>query len=371
MNKLIKSKKFKGVYLRKREDGDIAIYFTYYNSKGNSTYQKVGLKSQGVTEKYAYQKRSETILTLKNGEIPHMMINNKEHKITLNEIANYYFTNHQVKSTKDRKNRYNNRIKKRIGDMNVHSITAKDLTTLQDTLKNDGLGRYTIIQYIELIGAIYNYYKKYKDDKLINPTLNIKKPSIDNRRRRILTEDEIDLVFNEVKSDFTLTLFFSLALTSAARKSTIFNYKIKDVNLIDKTINSYDFKNESAYVSFLDDRTIELIKIRMNQCSNNPNASLVYRPNITNIYKWVSNELKLVFDNLFNVGLSIKDSQNRVVIHSIRHTVLSHLGRKGANVFLLQKISNHKTLEMVSRYVELSEYSGRNEIQTLWENDIH
>ena len=40
-----------------------------------------------------------------------------------------------------------------------------------------------------------------------------------------------------------LKLFCSLCLCTGGRKSTVLNYKIKDINLDHRTINSFDFKN--------------------------------------------------------------------------------------------------------------------------------
>ena len=87
MSKMVHSKKFKGVYSRKRKDGDITIYFTYKDIDGKLFFHKVGLKSQGITEQYAYEKRSETLLKLMNGEIPTIIVNkNKRYKITVEEF---------------------------------------------------------------------------------------------------------------------------------------------------------------------------------------------------------------------------------------------------------------------------------------------
>ncbi|MGE0737933.1 tyrosine-type recombinase/integrase [Sulfurimonas sp.] len=353
---MVKSKRFKGIYLRKQVDGDIALYFTYKNDKGNVSYKKVGLRSQGITEQYAYDKRSETILLMKNGEVPQILARNKGYKTTLNDIAEFYFTHHKTKSTEKRKRQYSNRIQNVLGDMNIYSIAPKNILQLQQILENNGLGASTIIQYTELVGTMFSYYSKQTNTKLNNPTLNIHKPSVQNRRERVLSKDELDMLFSEIQSDFTLSIFFALALTTAARKSTILNYKIKDINMQEKTLLSYDFKNESSYKSFLDDKTIKLIKLRISQCNGEANSPIVFKPDIKDLGRWISREAKIVLDNLFNQGLSPNDRKNRVVIHTMRHTVLSHLGRQGSNIFLLQKISNHKSINMVARYTKLVPY---------------
>ncbi len=196
----------------------------------------------------------------------------------------------------------------------------------------------------------------------------VKKPRVDNIRQRFLSRKEIDLLFDEIKDNFTMTMFLSLCLCTGARKSTVLNYKISDVDFEHKMINSYDFKNRSSYKSFLDDRTIDLIKVRMKQ-TDNINDKIVYMWDVHDLDRWISRMFKIVLDNLFNKGLDKKDRKNRVVIHTFRHTVLSHLGINGNNEFLIKKISNHKSTQIVVRYVKLNDESGKKEIENLWKRE--
>jgi integrase len=183
---------------------------------------------------------------------------------------------------------------------------------------------------------------------------------------RFLSKGEVKGLFEVLEDDFILTLFTSLALCTASRKKTILHYCVKDVDLDNKIIQSYDFKKETSYQSFLDDRTIHLLKIRLAQCSS-PNDKLIDVPEIKDIDRWVSREMKIVLDDLFNIGLDASDRSQRVVIHTLRHTVLSHLGLKNSNIFLIKQISNHSSTSMVERYVKLNSDSGRDEIQNLWD----
>ncbi|MDD2358456.1 MAG: tyrosine-type recombinase/integrase [Thiovulaceae bacterium] len=362
---MTKSKKYQGVYFRKRKDGDLTYYFTYQNEMRKTKSQKVGLKSQGIDELYVYELRMKTILSLKNGELPPKLLrNNKKYKITVDEIADFYFNSHITTSSDKRRRQYNYRLKDAFGEMSIYNITEKHI----EAFKNDTLGEVseqTTIIYLELLGTLFNYYAKHKKIKLENPVLFAKKPRIDNVRERFLSKDEIQMVYDEVGDNLTMRLFLSLSLVTAGRKSTILNYTIKDVDLAHKMINSYDFKNKSTYKSFLDEHSIELIKIRISEATS-PNDKLIYRDGIIDLDRWISRGFKIIFDNLFNIGLSYSDRKNRVVIHSLRHTCLSTLGMKGCNEFLIKKISNHKSSSMVNRYVKLSDDTGRNEIETLW-----
>ncbi len=362
---LNKSKKFIGVYYRNNKSGDITYYFTYKDENRKQTFQKVGTKSQGITERYTFEKRNETILKLKNGELPPLAKSKKRHVLKFDDVANFYFDNHKVRSTEKRKRYYKYRLEPYFGQMNFYNITVKHLMKFRDETMKD-VSPQTTIMYLELMTTIFNYYIKSHNLKIHNPTKLVPRPKIDNRRERILSKKEINELFIALDGSLTLSLFCSLALCSAGRRSTILNYKVKDVDLEHNTINSFDFKNQSTYKSFLDVRTHHLIEQRIEQCRHNPEAYLVHRNDINDVGRWVSRELKIIFDILFNQGLDKGDIKNRVVIHSFRHTTLSHLGMNGVNSYLIQKISNHKSSKMVERYVKLDENSGKKEIQKLW-----
>ncbi len=363
MSNFIRSKKYTGVYYRTKLDGDKVYYFTY-KDMGKTQRAKVGLHSQGVTEKLTYKKRNETIAELKNNKIPAIVSDKRKHKLSLDNCADFYFSNHITKTTEKRKRQYQNHIKSVFGNQNIFTLSPSEIESFKNTLSEE-LSAQTVRMIIELIGTIYSYNIKYKNLKLANPIYNVSKPRVDNRRMRFLSKNEVERLFEALEDDFILTLFTSLALSTAARKKTILNYCVKDVDLDNKIIQSYDFKKETSYQSFLDGRTANLLKIRLAQCTS-PNDKLIDVPEIRDINRYISREMKIVLDNLFNVGLDASDSAQRVVVHTLRHTVLSHLGLKNANVFLIKQISNHSSTSMVERYVKLNSDSGRDEIQNLW-----
>ncbi|MDD3054788.1 MAG: site-specific integrase [Aliarcobacter sp.] len=366
MNVLTKSKKYTGVYYRKKDNGDLSYYFLYRNSNKKNVFHKVGLKSQGISEQYVSELRSETILELKNGELPKILRSSKLHKITFSEISDYYFDNRITRSNERRRQLYLVRLKPEFGDMNIYQIKPSHILNFRNKLVGI-LQPHTINLYIELMSTIFNYFSKHRNIKIENPTLKVDKLKVNNTRKRILTLSEIELLFEELKDDFMLKLFCSLCLCTGGRKSTVLNYKIKDINLEHRTINSFDFKNQSSYISFIDDRTYELLKLRLLSVYDiNPNTQLVYVDGVKDLTRWINRQLKIIFDTLFNFGLEPTDSQNRVVVHTFRHTLLSHLGMKGINSQLLQKISNHKDSSMVDRYVKLDENTGRKEIIDVW-----
>lgn len=367
MSNFIKSKKFTGVYYRKNKKGDLTYYFTYKNDN-KTKYQKVGNKSDGIDEQYVSDIRNKTITNLKNDELPPKIVrkNNSKYNTTVDEMSEFYFKYHITKSSQKRQRQYNYRLKPFFGKMSIYNVTNTHIEEFKEKTLLE-VSEQTTLVHLELLSTLFNYYSRKNHIKLKNPVMLIDKPRVDNIRQRFLSKKEINLLFDEVKDNFTLTIFLSLCLCTGARKSTVLNYKISDVDFEHKMINSYDFKNCSSYKSFLDERTIDLIKVRMKQ-TDNINDKIVYMWDIYDLDRWISRMFKVVLDNLFNKGLNKNDRKNRVVIHTLRHTVLSHLGINGNNEFLIKKISNHKSTQIVSRYVKLNDDSGKKEIINLWKD---
>ncbi len=75
--------------------------------------------------------------------------------------------------------------------------------------------------------------------------------------------------------------------------------------------------------------------------------------------------MKPILDNLFNNGLEPGDSKNRVVIHTFRHSFASNLAIKGTPIYTIQKLLNHKDINMTLRYAKLSPDSGRDMVNSI------
>lgn len=182
MGKMIKSKKYKGVYHRKDKNNEVTYYFTFQNELKKTQYQKVGTKSEGVTEEYVNDIRLKTIVSLRTGDTPPKVIRNKKrYNTTVDEISDFYFNNHNTPSSEKRKRQYNFRLKSYFGEMSIYNVSSKHLNAFRDeTLKE--VSEQTTIIYLELLGTIFNFYIEKTNTKLQNPVKFINKPRIDNRR---------------------------------------------------------------------------------------------------------------------------------------------------------------------------------------------
>ena len=187
-----KSKKFTGIYYRKKKNGDITYYFTYQD-EGKTKYQKVGDKSQGIDEQYVNDIRITTITNIKNDELPPKIVrkNNNKYNITVDDISIFYFQYHQTKSSKKRQRQYNYRLKDFFGKMSIYNVTEKHIEQFKEKTLQEVSEQTTLI-YLELLSTLFNYYSRKNHIKLINPVMLVDKPRVDNIRQRFLSKKEIE-----------------------------------------------------------------------------------------------------------------------------------------------------------------------------------
>jgi len=369
MMKMMSSKKFKGVYHTVLKDGDFSYYIYYRDANGKQRKHKIGKKSEGINESYCHQMRIQTINSLKNGELPpYAQIRKKYKTITLNSVADYYFDHQQNKSTKKWINKYALHIRNLIGDNDIELIGIKEMELLQKTLIDKNLAPSTINCYFDIVSAVCNYGLQKDIYNGKNPTKLIKKLKVDNKRERFLSLSEVANLLECVTSDFILLLFTKLSLSTGGRFQTILNIKKRDVDLENGIIILKDFKNESTYNGYIsDDDLMELLQQRMNLIGNND--YLIKVDGLKRTDKYISRKLSDIFYDLFNEDLDESDKDYRkqkVVTHTLRHTMLSHLGLNGVSPFEIKQLSNHKSLSMVERYVKLNPLSGKDKVTDLY-----
>jgi integrase len=364
MSTFIKSKKYIGIVYNLLSNKDKSYYITY---KFNNKYKRIhiGKQSEGINEAFCYQKRNEIINNLKFGDdVP--VVNTKRKIITFDSIAQKFLSYNEIHS-KDFKNhisRYNNHIKEILGNKSIHAITNEDIENLQK-IKLKSLSPKTVNHIIQLVGTIYNYNINNKYIKCDNPVLHVKKLKINNERLRYLNTQEIKLLLDYIKDDKQLFLFVKIALQTGARLNTLINIKKKDIDLKNNIISLEDYKNNSSYKGFLQNDTIELLKSRLKDLKSN-DLIFLYHTKAKNLQTYISKKLLPILNKLFNSELEKNDIQNRAVIHTLRHTFASHLAINGTPIFTIQKLMNHKDINMTLRYAKLAPDSGKDFVNKLY-----
>lgn len=204
----IKSKKYNGVYLNHLANGDITYTVTYKDAFEKKVFCKIGKKSEGITEVYAYNKRNEFTNKVRLGEDP-IAHKKKKHIITLDSLAKIYFNDRRCmtcdnckifhklsddtkkinnslvctyRKVKHQYNKYMKHLEPKFGKANVATMKKDDIQKLRQSLQAQEKSESTINGITQLLSTIINYSIKQKELKIINPCVGISKLSVNNDR---------------------------------------------------------------------------------------------------------------------------------------------------------------------------------------------
>ncbi|MDY0051790.1 MAG: tyrosine-type recombinase/integrase [Aliarcobacter sp.] len=367
--------KFIGVYYINsitNNKPDKTFYIRYKDENSKDKELKIGKYSEGIRENYCYTKRNEIVTKIRLGEdLPKVAARNYKTSFTLDDISKLYFEYREVHHNKKSKNneeyRYNTHLKPIFGKMYLDTIATQDIEKLQrEKLKTHA--PKTVNHILTLFSTIFNYSINNDIYKGNNPLNKIKRLKINNRRERFLTLNEIQLLLDNVRDNELLYLFCLIAFSTGARATTILNIKKKHINIQERNITLTDFKNSTTYTGFITKEIVIILNEKLKTLSIN---EYIFQINNSQAkLREMQKRLKPILDELFNEGLEKDDAKNRVVIHTFRHSFASNLAIKGTPIYTIQKLLNHKDINMTLRYAKLSPDSGKDMVDNIMKNLI-
>lgn len=342
-----------GVYYQLLSNGDRSYFITYKNDEDKKVWKKIGNYSEGIRENYCKKIRDEIIVKLRNGE----EIIKKYKYISFSDIVSKYYSTRvsNSKNIKKEMSVVNLHLMKYFESFNLNKIEENDIVEFKKTKSH--YSPKSVNNMLTILNTIFNY--AYANNLIKNNISRfIKKPKVDNSRERFLSTKEIKKLYDELENNPRLLLFCKLALNTGGRLNTILSIKKKDIDFSNSFINLKDYKNNSTYSAYLNNDIKEILQektldLRLEDRIFNCGESAFSKP------------LRKLFNKLFNEGLDKKDTKNRVVIHTLRHTFASHLAINGTPIYTIQKLMNHKEISMTMRYAKLNDQVGRDAVATL------
>jgi integrase len=273
-------------------------------------------------------------------------------------------------SWRDDTTRYNKHIKPILGKDPAHKISPLKLEALKSALNKKGLAPATIKQCLVLARQIFNKAIAWGifdgENPFKNATLNNRKllEVPDNRRNRFLQLDEARSLLGAlaVKSPQVHDMSL-LSLDTGMRRGEVFSLKWPDIDLKNELIHIKDTKNNRNRQAFMTQRVKQMLIKRKTERSG---AGFVFQTKngggINYIYK--------IFDRTvnslgFNEGL--KDTRDRVVFHTLRHTFASWLALNETPILTIKELGGWQSLDMVERYAHLIPDQKREAIKKLEE----
>jgi len=369
----IKSKRYAGVYMLQQKDKDVSYSILYKNFEGKNKRETIGLKSEGVTELFAYNKRIERISKSKHGV--DLRVQKRKGAVEFLEVWELYVENKALSDNirKDYRGRWNKHMKQDFSK----TVTMEKLITFRKRLENleRPLSARSIDMMIGMLGSATRYWNSRPNNhlKVYDAVSDLREYDKDHitkkekrkrrvQRNRYLELDEIHLLKEALLYLHPeVNLFVHLALSTGARLGSIMLIQAKHIST-NKVIVVDEKDGHELYTAYLDNDTQSLVNLHLINLKPNDGLFTLTKASL-------QKKLQRLLNKLFNQGLETTDRVNRAVIHTLRHTFASHLVSKDISLVVVQKLLNHSDLETTSRYAHLAPDAGKNAVLELWSSN--
>lgn len=356
MSKEIKSKKYQGVYFRELENGDRS-YFLRFRLEGKIKRIPIGKKSEGITEAFCAQEKARIINASRFGDnVAAQLQKTKKADPTFNDLIDFYLESGRAKKSTQtgvrtlKKAPFKDKKKITPGDIQAY-LDAEAKRVKPGTVEH----RYRVIRMV-IRYAIRKGKYTYSD-----PCKGIELPKNDTGiRTRYLKPYEVQRLLEEVQDKPRLHVFVKIALCTGARLGTIMRIHKDDIQP-DGAVRLYNEKLDRFYTGFLDAETMELIDDRKGYVLAKRGKE-DKRPGKHQIQR----HLLKILDELFNDEDT--PQHERVVIHTLRHSVATQQVSKGVPIEVVCKTLDHTSIGTTSRiYAKIAPELVQKSVYGLWD----
>ena len=217
--------------------------------------------------------------------------------------------------------------------------------------KTELLSSATIHGHVRTLRAFFNWLV-VEGLAQNNPARDLKPPKVSRKVVSTLSDEEIGAILNTFSispSDARNQTLFMLLIDTGLRISELVNLKMDDVHMDEGYLKVMGKGKKERIVPIGNNaqRALQRYLFRFRPKPNNPVTNNVFLS--TRSQPLTENSMKLMFTRLAH-----RSGVYRLHAHLCRHTFATRFLINGGDVFSLQQILGHSTLEMVRHYVNLA-----------------
>lgn len=253
----------------------------------------------------------------------------------------------------------------------VDEVTPADLAAWRDE-QAQRVADGTVNRKLGLLGGFYTWCLKDQGWIKVNPMASVRKPRVDDARDRIMTDDERRYLLAAAgtsRADWLADVLVVL-LKSAMRRGELWGLKRADVDYEQSTAHLADTKNGSARDAPLCPEALAALR-RLDTAAkarkadalvplSDPHAvSVAFRRTLGRAQRQYLKDCE---------AAGVKPEAGflaNVRLHDCRHEAASFWAQAGLSVLELQAVTGHRTLSMLSRYVNLKASTLAGKLATL------
>ena len=248
MSKRVRADKrrWSGVYKLDLQSGDTAYYITFKDGEGRKRWEKVGIKSEGITPQVASEIRAERLRNIRHGDEVKTTKEIKRERAQKNkpvqDIAKAYFEERKdtLKGYVTDKNRYDLHLDPIVGNLPVSKITMLTIAQIKKNL--NGKSPATAWNVLELLRRLTNYGHKVGMSPRLSFTIEM--PKRDNEIIEYLNEDQLKSFLTVLESwpYKPVVRMLKLAMFTGMRGGEIFRLQDHDLDFTQEIITLRDPK---------------------------------------------------------------------------------------------------------------------------------
>ena len=376
----LRQKKYNGIieyFNPKSDDKETrALYISYRDLSGTAVKRKLETLDLAKAAKILADIKHDIDRDKKSLNHEEIAIINRsaKNKLTLDQVAEWYFDQRKAKDNIKDYQAYKNRISPLLGSKLAKKITTDNIQHLQDELIKKYAPK-TTNETINSLRALYNRAIKKKRLTCTNPVVlssdDIQKIEQNSEPGRVLTDVELELMFDAFKNGNAdlkiqarpvLHLFAKILYYTGARPSGVIDIQVKHCNFDENKITIKAMKKGKSYQAQVKNELMSLIKewIQEHQLDFNdfifyPQRTFVRTgsgKNKPTAYSGFRKQGQKVFNKIFNVGIPNTELMHRVSFYSLRRTAGTKV-YKAKGIMHAMLFLNHTSIKTTQIYLNV------------------
>lgn len=220
-----------------------------------------------------------------------------------------------------------------------------------NTMKLNGVKPSSINHYLRDCRTFF-YWCMDTDRKYIDPAFKINMIEAQEEQMKLFSDDELSLLLEKPRRNSTFTEWRTWAITNwvlgtGNRAATICDVRLSDINYSRREIALGHTKNKKAQIIPLSSSLETVLKEYIRMWRKEADVDGFLFPNIGE-EQLTTNALRHSFSRYCEAR-----GVERTNIHGLRHNFAKGWVQNNGNMFALQKILGHSTLDMTRKYVRL------------------
>lgn len=323
-----------GVYPRRRDDGIVVWYVSFFDPKSGKRIQhKAGLSK---TMALSVWKKESTLAV----EGKYFDVRGRQ-RIRFDEFCKKYF---ELYATPETKKSWHSDcdtvkvLKRFFGGRYLHEITIEDVRRFKTERAKEVKG-LTVNRALALLRCMFNLAKDWGDFFGDNPVKGKELFFKEQGRLRFLEFEEIPKLLSVCI--LHLRPIVIMALNTGMRKGEILNLKWRDC----------DFKRNIIYLE--QTKSGERQEVPMNEVARDTLIKVKKHPESEYIF---CNKDGKAYGDIKKSFLTALEKAGIIKFrfHDLRHTFAAHWVMNGGSIYTLQKILRHSSLSITEKYAHLA-----------------